>query len=101
MAGIFKLKEILEKDSNNIDAHFYLGVFSLQSGQYEKVISRMDKVLSLDETVTDAYLYLGHAYSNLGDKEKAILNFEEFMAKTDNVTLKAEAKKHINELKNI
>lgn len=100
MAGIMKLREISEKEPDNAEAQFYLGVFSVQSGQLDKAVARLTKVLELDPNYTDANLYLGHAYSGLGNKEAAIENFEKFKASTDDEQVKAEVEKHIKELKN-
>ena len=40
MKGITLLKEVLEEDENNTEALYYLGVFSIQSGQFDKGIGR-------------------------------------------------------------
>lgn len=100
MAGIMKLRKVLEENPQNAEAHFYLGVFSVQSGQYDKAIERLNTVLSLDKNYIDAYLYLGQAFASKGEKENAIKNYEKFKASVNDEKLKAEAEKHINELKN-
>ena len=45
--GIMKLLAVTRKDSNNIRAIYYLGLFSLESGQLEKAEKRFEKLLSL------------------------------------------------------
>ncbi|MBL0314674.1 MAG: hypothetical protein IPP69_02455 [Flavobacteriales bacterium] len=45
MAGIMQLRELVAKDSTNVDAQYYLGLFSLKSGQLDKAIGRFNTVL--------------------------------------------------------
>ena len=100
MKGILKLREIAEEDPENVEAQFYLGIFSVQSGQLEKAITRLTKVLELDPEYTEAYLYLGHSYSGIGNKELAIESFEEFKASISDEKRIEEVEIHIKELKN-
>ena len=45
--GIMKLLAVTKKDSNNIRAIYYLGFFSLESGQLQKAEKRFEKLVSL------------------------------------------------------
>jgi tetratricopeptide (TPR) repeat protein len=45
--GIMKLLAVTRKDSNNMRAIYYLGLFSLESGQLEKAEKRFEKLVSL------------------------------------------------------
>lgn len=45
--GIMKLLEVNQLDSNNIRAIYYLGMFSLESGQLDKAEKRFEKLVSL------------------------------------------------------
>ena len=45
--GIMKLLAVTQKDSNNIRAIYYLGLFSLESGQLQKAEKRFEKLVSL------------------------------------------------------
>src|SRR5688572_19914026 len=47
MRGIVALREILQDDPDNIEAHWHLGLFSVQSGQYDKALERFKKVIEL------------------------------------------------------
>src|SRR6187399_890208 len=38
MRGIMMLREIVEQDPNNAEAHWQLGLFAVQSGQMEKAL---------------------------------------------------------------
>jgi len=45
--GIMKLLEVNQLDSNNTRAIYYLGMFSLESGQLDKAEKRFEKLVSL------------------------------------------------------
>jgi tetratricopeptide (TPR) repeat protein len=45
--GIMKLLTVTRIDSNNVRAIYYLGLFSLESGQLEKAEKRFEKLVSL------------------------------------------------------
>jgi len=47
MEGITILRELIAKDSNNVDAQYYLGLFSVRSGQLDKAMNRFQKVLQI------------------------------------------------------
>ncbi len=98
MKGIMLLREILEKDSNHIKANFYLGVFSMQSNQWEKAKMRFKKVLQLDSSNAEAYFYLATADKNLGDTIGAIRNFEKYKTFIQDENRMNEVQSYINEL---
>lgn len=102
MEGIMLLREVLEKDPENIDAHWHLGVFSVESRQFEKAVERFEKVCELDSSLEpkykEAYFYLGNLYANLGEKEKAIKNFYQLLSLNPNEELKSETEELIEQL---
>ncbi len=63
MQGIMALRGILAEDSNNVEAHWQLGLFSLQSRQFDKAIGRFRKVIALAPARADAWLELGRSYA--------------------------------------
>ena len=71
MEGVFMFRDILENDPKNTDALYYLGVLSIQTGQYENAIERFNQLIAIDSSDKKAYLQLGISNYNLGDKEKA------------------------------
>ena len=99
MQGIMLLREVLAEDSMNLKANFHMGLFSIQSGQFEKAISRFEKVVSIDSQITDALFYLGLAHYNIGNKDKAISSFESYQVSGNNNELLSETDKYIKELK--
>ncbi|MEY4331145.1 MAG: hypothetical protein RL609_1893 [Bacteroidota bacterium] len=76
MQGIMMLREIVAKDSNNVEAQYWLGVFAVQSGQFEKAIPRFEKVIALDPQYLSAYMDLGAVYKEMGQIDVALQLFE-------------------------
>ena len=76
MKGILKMRSLSEKYPENIELQWSMGLFSMQSGQYEKAVTRFQKVLSLDSTRLNAYINIAACYIALEDSSSArnILN---------------------------
>lgn len=73
MRGIMMLREILEQEPDNAEAHWHLGLFSVQSGQMAKALERFKKVRDLDaEGFPDVWFYLGRTYATLDSTDQAI-----------------------------
>ena len=66
MEGIFMLRDIIDKNPENTDALYYLGVLSLQTAQYENAAKRFNQIISIDSSDKRAYLQLGISNYNLG-----------------------------------
>lgn len=45
--GIFRLRGVLQKDSNNTKALYHMGLLSIESGQLEKAANRFEKLILL------------------------------------------------------
>lgn len=100
MKGIMMLKDVVATDSNNIEAHLNLALFSEKSGQFDKAISRFQKVLNIDPSYLEAYLHMADAYEQMGNKPEAIKSLEKYVSKVDDVAIKTEVQNYINKLKN-
>jgi FimV-like protein len=48
-----------------------MGLFSIQSGQYEKAVARFEKVITIDAQRLDAYMQLAMSYLALQDTSAA------------------------------
>lgn len=83
MVGILKLRELAEENPNNLEAHYNLGLLSIQSGQFEKAVDRFKKVTELDPANVEGYFYLGVSYLEMGNDAKAKENFS-YVAKEGN-----------------
>jgi Flp pilus assembly protein TadD len=75
MSGVAILRDMVAKQPDHIPANLMLGRLSIQSGQFDKAVSRLEHVLKLDPKNREALYFLGEAYKGLGNKEKAVENF--------------------------
>lgn len=71
MNGIMTLRKLLEINPDNIEGSYQMGLFSMQTGQFERAIARFEKVLSLDPNNYPAQLQLALAYAESDQTEKA------------------------------
>lgn len=79
MQTILKLRDLATREPGNVEAQWHLGLFSWQTGQYDKAMERFRKVVELDTTGhPDAYGYLGRAYSTLDSVPQAIAAYEKY-----------------------
>ena len=71
MKGILKMRALAEGNPKNADLQLNMGLFSMQTGQYEKAVARFEKVISLDDSRLEAYMQLAISYSALQDTSEA------------------------------
>lgn len=71
MQGILQMRSLSEKYPENSDLQWNMGLFSMQSGQYEKAAARFEKVITLDAQRLDAYVQLSLSYLALQDTSAA------------------------------
>lgn len=71
MKGILQMRSLSEKYPENADLQWNMGLFSIQSGQYEKAVTRFEKVINLDAQRLDAYMQLAMSYLALQDTSAA------------------------------
>jgi len=101
MRGIMLLREILLEDSTNAEAHWHLGLFSVQSGQYDKALDRFRKVLELDAAgYPDAWFYLGRTYATLDSTELAIASLKKYRTLTQDTAIINGVDRFLVELEN-
>lgn len=75
MEGVSMLKSSLEINPNNKEAYWYLGQFSVRSGQFEKAVTHFENLLALENDPSErfkTYIYLEDAYISSGDLEGAL-----------------------------
>ena len=72
MKGILQMRSLSEKHPENADLQWNMGLFSIQSGQYEKAATRFEKVITIDAQRLDAYMQLAMSYLALQDTSAAI-----------------------------
>ena len=100
MKGVQILKEVVAKDSNNLQAIFSLGMLSIQSGQLDKAIVRFEKLISLQPFNPEYYYYLADVYTKAGQKNKAIKTYETCKSLLKDAQAKKDIDNIINQLKN-
>jgi len=72
MAGIMKIREVVEKNPDNLYGQMMLGIGGIRSGQYDKAIERFITVVNKQPDNIEAVLYLAEAYERNGDKTDAV-----------------------------
>ena len=99
MQAIQLLKEVEKNDPNNEKVLFYLGDFSLKTGQFEKAIPRFEKLTSLVPKSPQYWYLLGQTYELAKKSEKAISAYKTFINfDTDSIIIE-DVKTRIKELK--
>ena len=88
MEGIFMLRDIIDKNPENTDALYYLGVLSLQTSQYENAAKRFNQIISIDSSDKRAYLQLGISNYQLGNVEIADSLFNIIRESNDRLLIK-------------
>lgn len=101
MKGVGMLKEVVAKDSNNVQAIFTLGMLSIQSGQFDKAEERFLKLVQLQPFNPEYYFYLGEVYAKGGNTQKAIKTYETCKTLLKDEAAKKEIETLIQKLKNI
>ena len=72
MQAIGMLRKVVEIEPDQASANFYLGYYSIMSGQYEKAIGRLETVLRAYPENSDAHFLMAQAQNGIGDREKSI-----------------------------
>jgi tetratricopeptide (TPR) repeat protein len=102
MKGVGMLVENLEIDPEHEKSLFYLGYFSLQSGQHSRAVERLEKLVSIQEKKSQsapfAHYYLGQAYLALKERDKAIAAFEQYGELVKDEGLKRNAQEIIRSI---
>lgn len=71
MKGVLKMRALAESNPQNADLQWQMGLFSMQTGQYEKAVARFEKVISLDAQRLGAYMQIAQSYTALQDTSNA------------------------------
>src|SRR5690606_28319003 len=97
MAGIALLREVVEADPSHVGANKSLGLFSMQSRQFDRAIDRFKTVISVQPDA-ESYFYLATSYENIGLKREAITAFEKSRELAADPTLTQFINRKIDEL---
>jgi len=93
------LREVLVKDPKNELALFNMGMLSIQSGQYDRAIERLEELVQINPSHIQGQLLLGLAFMNSGDKERARTQFEKVKAMDKDPAVQATVNSYLKDLK--
>ena len=99
MKGIGLIKEVADRDTNNVYAQWTLAQASILSGQLDKAEERLQKLVHLQPKNIDAYLLAGGVAEQMGNKTKAIDWYMKLLPLIENFELKKAVEAKIAELK--
>lgn len=99
MQGIGMLREVLAEDPKNEFALYNMGMLSIQSGQYDRAIERLEELVQINANHTQGQLLLGVAYLNKGKKELARAQFEKVKKLDSDPAVQATADSYLKDLK--
>lgn len=80
MQAIGLLREVIAVDSNHISANYWLGEFSIASGQYDKAIIRFNKLCKLQPDNAEFIIKLAQAYKGAGQPEEGVAVLNQFLS---------------------
>ena len=93
MDGILKIKQVTDRDSNNMYAQLMLGLGDIKSGQYDKAIERLQTVAQKEPNNLQAVFNLAETFERKGDKQNAI----KWYAVAENMVSIPEAKHELEQ----
>ena len=99
MQGILKVKEVVDKNPNNIYGNMMLGLGGKKSGQYPKAIERFLSILKLEPNNMEAMVNLAECYELSSQKDLAIQWYTKMKTLVNNPEAKNAIEKRIKELK--
>ncbi len=99
MQGIALLREVVEKDPNNVAANMNLGLFSMKSGQYDKAVQRFKTLIAIKPDF-EAYFYLAESYKQIGKKQEAIAAYQKCKELMPDPSFTQRIDQYIKELQN-
>ncbi len=98
MEGIAKIREVVQRDSNNMYGQFILGLGGVKSGQFDKAIERFRIVVSKEPDNLEAMLNLAEVYDRKGEKAEAVNWYKKVKAKINNPDAQKELELRIKAL---
>lgn len=98
MQAIGLLRKVVEIDPDHGSGNFYLGYFSVMSGQFDKAVERLETVLRVYPQNADAMLLMAQAKQGLGDREAAVKYAQQCLDSQPVPETKAKAKELLTTL---
>lgn len=99
MQGVQLLLGITREKPDHIPANMMLGRLAIQSGQFDKAITRFETIRRKEPRNAEAIYFLAEAYKGKGDKQRAIELFEECKKIVNKPDFNREIDQYINSFK--
>ena len=99
MEGIRMIREVAERDPQNMYAQHMLGMGAIYSGQFDKAIERFLVVAKKEPGNIEAKLLLAESYERTGDTSNAIKWYQESLQLVKQKEFAKEIENRINSLK--
>ncbi len=93
------LLQVLQKDSNNVEAIYNLGMQAIKSGQLDKAKARFEKLTALEPKVAGYYGELAEIYTRMGNANEALATYEKCLSLIKDPIRAQEIKNKIKEIK--
>jgi lipopolysaccharide biosynthesis regulator YciM len=98
MVAIQLLREVIAADSNHIGANYWLGEFSVMSGQYDRAIPRYRNILRQQPANVDVCIKLARAYAATGQLEMGTAVINKFIASNPSEETNEQLQIALNEM---
>jgi tetratricopeptide (TPR) repeat protein len=99
MQGILTVREIVQKNPDNLYGQMILGLGGKKSGQFDKAIEHFIFIVKKQPKNLEAIFHLAECYELKSDKANAVKWYKEGEKLIPNEEIKAQIEKRINELK--
>ncbi|MFT3826723.1 MAG: hypothetical protein QM731_22565 [Chitinophagaceae bacterium] len=99
MEGILKIREVAQRDPNNMYAQYMLGMGAMMSGQIDKAIERLSLVAEKEPEKLEVFFIIAEAYEQKGEKANAVKWYQQCRKKVgDNPEIVKEIDQRIKAL---
>jgi Flp pilus assembly protein TadD len=99
MQGVTMLREVLAEDPKNEAALLNMGMLSIQSGQHERAVERLEELVKVNPNHAQGQLLLGIALMNSGNRVRAKQQFEKVKEMDKDPAVQATVDSYLNDLK--
>ncbi len=98
MEGIAAIREVVQRDPDNMFGQLILGLGGIKSGQFDRAIERFKIIVAKQPDNMEAALNLAESYDQKGDKENAAKWYKEVKSRIPNPEAQKELDARIKAL---
>jgi thioredoxin-like negative regulator of GroEL len=98
MEGIAAIREVVQRDPDNMFGQLILGLGGVKSGQFDRAIERFKIIVAKQPDNMEAALNLAESYDQKGDKENAVKWYKEVKSRIPNPEAQKELDTRIKAL---